>query len=336
MMSNISKTDQKILILSEIENGELIPLTFELLQIGRSLADKVKGVLCTVVFGKETSALTEYVAQFSDEVYCIDDPLLEVFQTDLYTHLLEKLCSQISPEIILIGQTVNNIELAPRFACRMGAKLITDCIFIDIDEGTGSLLCTKPIFGDRANAVFVAESKPKMVTLRPRSVEPIKQSGNTGRIHNLNIPVDESLKVAEIMRTVPGDSVSLDKADAIVAGGRGIKDADGLGMLGELAVSLKKYFNNVELGASRPLIDAGLLPKSRQIGQTGEKVTPQLYVAVAISGSSQHISGIAGSKKIIAINKDSDATIFGVADYGIVGQYESVLPAWIGKLKELS
>lgn len=335
-MSKSNQEDRKILILSEIEDREVAPITFELLQVGRNLANSIGESLCSAVLGNETAKISEHIAQFSDEVYCIESPLLETFQNDLYAHLLEKLCRQLSPEIILIGQTINNIGLAPKLAYRMGARLITDCTSLDIDKQTGSLLCTKPVYGDRANAVFVLDSTPKMATLRPRSAEPVTKSSGRGTVVNIDISDDRFSLEAEIIGTVPGDSVSIDKADAIVAGGRGVKGTEGLAILEELAGSLRKYFDKVELGASRPLIDAGLLPKSRQIGQTGEKVTPQLYVAVAISGSSQHISGIAGSKKIIAINKDADAPIFGVADYGVIGQYEYVLPALIGKLMELS
>ena len=334
--STSNRKDRRVLVLSEKEEGELAPITLELLQVGRNLADNMGGVLCTALPGHEVAEMAEHIAGFSDEVYCVESPLLETFRSDLYAHFLEKLCRQISPEIILLGQTINNIDLAPKLACRMKATLITDCISIDIDEELGFLLCTKPVYGDRANAVFAVDSRPGMATLRPRSVEPIKESGSVGRISRFNITVDGFLEAIEIIGTVPGDSVSIDKADAIVAGGRGVKGTEGLTVLEGLAESLKKYFDKVELGASRPLIDAGLLPKSRQIGQTGEKVTPQLYVAVAISGSAQHISGIAGSKKIIAINKDADAPIFGVADYGVIGQYESVLPALTGKLMELS
>lgn len=328
--------DRKVLIILEREDREVAAITFELLQVGRELAGNVGGVLCSAVLGHRIGEISEHIARFSDEVYCIDSPLLETFRSALYTQLLEELCRQVSPEIILIGQTINNIDLAPKLAYRMGAKLVTDCTSISVDENTGSLICTKPVYGDRANAVFILNGKPKMATLRPRSAEPMKHSSGKGKILNLHIPVDQFSDCIELMGTVPGESVSLDKADAIVAGGRGIKGMEGLKILGELIEALKKYFDKVELGASRPLIDAGFLPKSRQLGQTGEKATPQLYIAIAISGSSQHVGGIAGSKKIIAINKDSEAPIFDIADYGVVGQYEYVVPALIGKLMELS
>jgi electron transfer flavoprotein alpha subunit len=176
-----------------------------------------------------------------------------------------------------------------------------------------------------------------MATLRPKSVERMKErTGKQGTIVNLEISIDQAPDSFELIGTVPGEAVSLDKADAIVAGGRGVKGREGLELLERLIDALKNYFDTVELGASRPLVDGGLLSKSRQLGQTGEKAAPHLYMAVAISGSSQHVSGISGSKKIVAINKDGEAPIFDIADYGVVGAYETVVPALIGKLRELS
>lgn len=327
--------DARILVFVEKEDGEVAGITFELLQMGRNLVDKVGGVLCSAVLGYQSSEIADTIARFCDEVYCIDNPILATFRSDLYTHFLERLCRQVSPEIILMGHTLNNLDLAPRLAYRMGASLVTDCTSVCIDGETRSLLCTKPVYGDRANAVFISDGKPKMATLRSKSIEPIREGKSKGKIINLDVPVEGTFDNIELIGTVPGESVSLDKADAIVAGGRGVKGTEGLQILERLIDALNRYFDKVELGASRPLVDAGLLPKARQLGQTGEKAAPQLYVAVAISGSSQHVSGIAGSKKIIAINKDGEAPIFDIADYGIVGPYETVVPALIVKLMEL-
>jgi electron transfer flavoprotein alpha subunit len=335
-MPSPCQEDRKILIVVEMEEGEVAATTFELLRAGRILATNVGGMLCSAVLGHQMGKISENIAEFSDEVYCVDSPLIAAFRSDRYTDLLEKLCRHVSPEILLMAHTVNNLDLAPRLAWRLAARLITDCISINIDEETGALLCTKPVYGDRANAVFLSDTKPKMATLRSKSIEPIQEGGRKGKMINLEIPLDQTFDRMEWVRTIPGESVTLDKADAIVAGGRGVKGTEGLKVLEELIDALKKYFEKVELGASRPLVDAGLLPKSRQLGQTGEKASPQLYVSVAISGSSQHVSGIRGSKKIIAINKDAEAPIFEIADYGVVGPYESVVPALIGKLKELS
>ena len=331
-------TDQKhkrILILVGKEDREIASITFELLRAGRDLADKGGGTLCAAVLGHAVGDISHEIAHFSEEVYSVDNPLLAAFQADLYAHALEQLCRSIAPDIVLMGHTLDNLDLAPKAACKMGTKLITDCIRLDIESETGYLLCTKPVYGGNAVATFMIDKKPYMVTLRPKVMEEIGRNPMEGEVIRFDPAIDASLAKTESIETVSGDRVSLDKADAIVAGGRGIKKIEGLEQLEELVEILREYFGNVELGASRPLVDTGWLPPSRQLGLTGEKASPQLYIAVGISGASQHLSGIQGSKKIVAINKDEQATIFASADYGVVGQYEDVVPALIRKLREL-
>jgi len=335
---------KRILILVEEEDGQIASITFELLRAGRELADKIGGILCTAVLGHEVVDIANESTDFSDECYCLNQILLADFQVDLYVHALEKLCKNINPDIILMGQTLDNLDLAPRLACKMGTELITDCIGFDIDQGTGRLLCTKPIYGDNAIAIFIIEKKPYMAMLRSKVMGAIGRSSKKGKVFNFDPALDGSLAKTELIKKVTGERVSLDKADAIVAGGRGLKiegdkqegdKQEGLKQLEELVGVLKNFFGKVEVAGSRPLVDAGWLPPSRQIGLTGEKANPQLYIAVGISGASQHLSGILGSKKIVAINKDERAPIFKSADYGVVGRYEDVIPALIKKLKEL-
>ncbi len=335
-MSSSGGQDRRVLVAADKEDGDVAAVTFELLQVGRDLADRIGASLCTALVGNGIAETATNIALYCDEVYCIEDLSLATFRSDLYLQALEELLHAVSPEIFLMGHTINNMDLAPKLAYRMGVGLITDCTAVSVDEGTGSLLCTKPVYGERANALFVADGTPRMATLRPKSVEPIKRGSCAGKIFNVNIAVDQSMtRCVELIKTVQGMRVSLDKADAVVAGGRGVKGTEGLKILEELVGSLRNHFGSVEMGASRPLVDAGLLPKTRQVGQTGEKVAPQLYVAIAISGSSQHVGAISGSTRIVAINKDAEAPIFEIADYGVVGQYEHVVPALIEKLCEL-
>lgn len=325
----------KILVVVEREDGDVIPVTFELLQMGRDLAVETGGALCSVVLGDPSGTISERMSRFCDEVYCVDNPLLTTFRSDVSGHLLEKVCRHVSPKVVLLGHTVNNLDLAPRLAYRIGADLVTDCTSITVDRETGSVVCTKPVYGDRANAAFISEGTLTMATIRSKSVEPIREGGLNGAMTKLDLTPDRPFDNLELIGTIPGEGVTLDKADAIVGGGRGVKGAEGITILKGLIEALRKHFDHVELGASRPLVDAGLLPKSRQLGQTGEKAAPRLYVAVAISGSSQHISGVAGSGKIVAINKDGEAPIFEIADYGVVGAYEAVVPVLTEKLMEL-
>jgi len=216
----------------------------------------------------------------------------------------------------------------------MGTRLITDSIRIDLGLN-GELLCEKPVYGDKAIATFILDHPMQIVTIRPKAFRAMEQHPGKGRVISFEPAVEKSIAKTESVETIPGESVSLDKADAIVAGGRGIKEVEGIKYLEDLAQTLKRFYGAVELGASRPLVDNGFFPPSRQIGLTGEKVAPELYVAIAISGASQHLSGITGSKKIVAINKDEQASIFESADYGVVGDYEKVIPALARKLKEL-
>lgn len=330
-----SGKDKRVLIVVERGDGGIASATFELLLAGRQLADELEGKLCATVLGHEVGDAAHEIAHFSDEVYALDNPLLAAFQVDLYAHALEQLCRSIDPDIVLLGHTLDNLDLAPRLACKMGTKLITDCIGLDIEPDTGHLFCTKPVYGGNAVATFINAKKPQMATLRPKVLEVMERSPTEGEVIRFDPAIDESLPRAELIEIIPGESVSLDRADAIVAGGRGVKEVEGLKRLEKLIEVLKRHFGNVELGASRPLIDAGWLPPSRQLGLTGEKATPELYIAIGISGASQHLSGILGSKKIVAINKDEQAAIFQSADYGVVGRYEDVVPALIKKLKEL-
>lgn len=329
------KQDKKILILAETEDGEIGSMTLGLLRAGRGLADKIKGELCTAVLGHNVSEPAIEIAYFSDEVYLLDNTLLATFQVDFYTNTLEQLCRKIDPDIVLMGHTIDNLDLAPRLAYRMGTQLITDCIDFDIDPESWHLLCTKPVYGDNAVAIFMCTKKPQMATLRPNIMEDMERGSTKGKVINFEPTIDKSTVQLELVESVKGESVRLDKADAIVAGGRGIHKIEGLQRLEELIEILRRYFSKVELGASRPLIDAGWLPHSRQVGLTGEKASPELYIAIGISGALQHLTGIFRSKKIVAINKDEQAPIFNYADYGIVGDYEEVVPALIEKLKEL-
>jgi len=326
---------KKILVIAETEDKKKANISFELLRAGNDLSDKAGIKLCVALLGHNITSITDEIISYADEVYSVDNPLLNTFQPDLYTHALETLCKDLNPEIILSGHTLDNLDVAPRLAHRLSAQLITDCIQFDLDSN-GNLLCTKPVYGDNAYATFALSKKPQMATLRLKSLESAKPKATKGSIINFEVTLDESQKKTESVEIKPGESVSLDKAEIIVSGGRGIKDAEGLQVLNELIETIKKFNSKVELGASRPLIDAGWLPSSRQVGLTGEKVSPGVYIAVAISGASQHLSGMIGSKKIIAINKDETANIFNSADYGAVGRYEDIVPALIRKLKELS
>lgn len=334
-MDDVSPEHRRILVLAEREGLSIASITFELLGMGRKFANEVNGTLCAAILGREIADTSVEIAHFADEVYSLDHTLLESFKPELYASALEQLCQKVNPDTILMGCTLDNLNLAPSLAYKMGVQVITDCIDLAIEPGTGHLLCAKPVYGAKVISTFKLEKKPCLATLRPKTSEPIGPNSASGRIIPFDPILDESSVKVKLIEKIKEESINLGKAEAIVAGGRGIKDANGLEQLKDLVKVLRKYFGRVELGASRPLVDAHLVPSSRQIGLTGEKVAPELYIAVGISGSLQHLTGVLGAKKIVAINSASEAHIFEVADYGVVGHFEEVVPALKRKLEEL-
>jgi electron transfer flavoprotein alpha subunit len=333
----VRRENGRLLILTDIDDEKsLTPITFELLGAARKLAKKNGAILCAAVLGHEVRTLAQEMARFADEVYCVDEISLATFQADLYADALEQLCRSVTPEIFLAGHTLGNLELAPKLAYRMGARLITDCVSLNVDEKSGDLILTKPVFGENAFANFRSTEKPYMATIRPNAVEPVDQALVGGKIIDFNPVIDCSRTRTVLVEVVRSENIRLDRAGAVVAGGRGIKRIEDLKHLEDLAEALREHFDAVEVGASRPLVDAGWLPPFRQVGLTGAKIKPELYMAIGISGSLQHLSGVFGAKKIVAINTDPDASIFNYADIGVVGDYESVLPPLVSRLRELA
>lgn len=325
----------RVLVLVEREEHEIAPITFELLQAGRELTDQIGGYLCSVILGNNIDNVSKELSQYADVVYSLDHSLLASFNPDFYTSALNQLCQSLNPTVILMGHTLNNQNVAPRLAYIIEVEVMTDCIQLAIEAGTGSLLCSKPVYGAKFISMFKLEKEPYLVTLRSKAWEPIIPCATKGEVIPFTPVLEEASSKVECIKRIKEESISLSKADAIVSAGRGIKDAEGLGQLTGLIKILGNYFNRVELGASRPLVDSHLVPSSRQVGLTGEKVAPELYIAVGISGSLQHVTGILGAKKIVAINNNPKAPIFQVADYGVIGNFEEVVPALIKKLEEL-
>jgi electron transfer flavoprotein alpha subunit len=333
----IRKQDNgRVLVIVEREGQEIAPITLELLQAGRELTDQIGSNLCGVVIGNNNNDLAEEISQYSDEVYSLDHPLLGSFDPEFHTSALNQLCQWVNPTAILLGHTLNNQNMAPKLAYKMGMEVITDCIQLAIEAGTGHILCSKPVYGAKFIATFKLQKKPYLVTLRSKAWEPIISRATKGEVIHIAPVLEEASVKVECTKQIKEESISLNKADAIVSAGRGVKNAEGgLNRLTKLLEVLGSYFSSVELGASRPLVDAHLVPSSRQVGLTGEKVAPELYIAIGISGSLQHVTGILRAKKIVAINTDPKANIFTVADYGVIGDFEEVIPALIRKLEEL-
>ncbi len=326
----------KILVIAQTEGSTTEAVTFEVMMAARELAGKTSGAVCTAVMGAENDGPAKELSRFSDTLYTLESALLESFQSELYLQAIKQLCGQIEPDIILLAHNLDNIDLAPVLAHALDATLITDCIALGIDSESGNLLCTKEVYGGNANAVFVNTGKPAIATLRPKGLKNVELPAGEGSIQKIDLVLEEKSVRVEVIENVSSQAESFEKADVVVAGGRGIGGADGVLLLEELIQALKGKFAEVALGGSRPAIDEGWMPGFRQIGLTGEKVNPQVYIAVGISGALQHMTGIFGSKKIVAINNNAEASIFNYADYGIVGDYKAAVASFTKKIREIS
>ncbi len=323
-----------VMVYGEIVEGRLASITTELLGCGRRLADELKEeLLCVLVGDKLGEAPQKAIVYGADKVYTAEDALLKEYQTDSYVAVMEKVIKDISPRVVLLGQTSVGRDLAPRLAFRLGVSLSMDCIELSIDPGTKLLQQTRPVYGGNARAIFTSETFPQMATVRQKAMSPLEpDESRKGEIIAVKVALDPAKIRTKVVETVKEEvvGIKLEDAQTVVAGGRGIGGPEGFKQLEELAKVLKGA-----VGASRPPCDNKWVPDTMQVGLTGKIVTPELYIAVAISGASQHMAGCSGAKNIVAINKDPEANIFKEARFGVVGDWKQVLPAFTGKVKEL-
>ena len=323
-----------VMVHGEVAEGKLAAIATEALGCGRKLADDLGQELCAVLVGSGVSSFAQEAITFgADKVYVVDDPLLKDYQTDSYVTVMEKVIKQVMPQVLLLGQTTIGRDLAPRLAFRLGTTATMDCIQLSIDPESKRLLQTKPVYGGNAQAIFTGESYPQIATIRAKAMSPLEpNTSRQGEIINIDAGLDPSAIRTKVLEKVVEEveGIKLEEAEVVVAGGRGIGSADGFKQLEELARLLKGA-----VGASRPPCDNGWVADTVQIGLTGKIVAPELYIAVALSGSSQHMSGCSGCKNIVAINKDPEANIFREARFGVVGDWKKVIPAFTNKVKEL-
>ena len=320
-----------VMVYAEAGDGKLAAISSELLGCGRRLANALREGLSAVLIGDGTKSLAaEAIAGGADKVYVIEDAQLKDYQTDTYLAALEKVVKETSPRVLLFGQTSVGRDLAPRLAFRLETAAVTDCIELEIESGSRRLLQTKPVFGGNARAVFTSDTYPQIVTVRAKAMEPaVADVARKGEIINfaVELPAPRARVIEKVVEKVEG--VRLEAAEVVVAGGRGIGSAEGFKQLEELA----RLFKGA-VGATRPACDNGWAPDVLQVGLTGKIVSPNLYIAVALSGSSQHLAGCSGCKNIVAINKDPEANIFREARFGVVGDWKKVLPAFMEKVRE--
>jgi len=323
-----------VLVLCETKEGKLASISTELLGGGRKLADDLGQELSAALVGSGIGNLAkEAIAYGADKVYVVDDPILKDYQTDTYLPVMEKVVGQAMPQVLIMGQTSIGRDLAPRLAFRLNTAASLGCLELAIDPASKKLLQTKPVYGGNAQAVFITESFPQIATVRPKAMAPLEPDpSRKGEVVNVDAALDASAIRTKVLEKVPEEvaGIKLDDAEVVVSGGRGIGGTEGFAQLEELARLLKGA-----VGATRPPCDNGWVPAGAQVGLTGKIVTPDLYIAVALSGSSQHMSGCSASKTIVAINKDAEANIFREARFGVVGDWKKIVPAFTEKLKEL-
>jgi electron transfer flavoprotein alpha subunit len=345
-------------VFAEQNNGTLHKGSLELLGCGYGLAQALNEELCAVLLGDNVKNLVPTLAEYgAEKVYLAQDKKLKTYQTNAYTNTISDIIREHKPSIVLYPATSAGRDLAPRIAQRLQVGLTADCTELAIDEEEKHLLQTRPAFGGNVMATIVsARTRPQMATVRPGVMKVLERDRSPQSTVNSPQTKDNTRETVGAIRESPSRSdplenveiieckvrldskdiktrilkvikekhrsVNLQDAKVIVAGGRGIRSKEGIKLLEELASAI-----GGEVAGSRVIVENGLLPVERQVGQTGQSVSPELYIACGISGAVQHRAGMQNSRIVVAINTDADAPIFSVADYGIVGDLFEIVPA---------
>lgn len=319
----------------EMAEGSPRNVSLELVGEGRKLADATGEKLAAVLMGDKVEGVAQDLfANGADLVYLVEAPELAHYNTDGYTAVVTDLINQYKPSVILLGATNDGRDLGPRVACRVGTGLTADCTDLGIDEASGLVAWTRPAFGGNIMATILCpDHRPQMGTVRPSVFKkPVADATKTGeiiRVASVAKAEDIRTQLIEVIKVCTG-SCNLEEAEIIVSGGRGMGKAENFSLIEDLANVL-----GGSVGASRAAVDAGWKPHMHQVGQTGKTVGPKVYIACGISGAIQHLAGMSSSDVIIAINKDADAPIFNMADYGIVGDANEILPILTEELKKI-
>lgn len=328
-------TDYKgVWVFAEQKSGQVQSVSYELLGEGRKLADALGTELAAVILGKDIDqACRELVSRGADRVYSVSDPSLENFHDEPYAAVMADLIKEYKPEVVLGGATTIGRALIPRVAIKARTGLTADCTGLAIDEERRILLQTRPAFGGNIMATIICPNhRPQMATVRHKVMKEAEPDPKrTGEVIKRAYPRKMLASRTAVQKVVEevSSTVKLTEADIIVSGGRGLKAPENFKLVEDLAKALSGA-----VGASRAAVDAGWIPYSHQVGQTGKTVAPKLYIACGISGAIQHLVGMQSSDCIIAVNKDPEAPIFKVASYGIVGDLFEVVPALTKRLQE--
>lgn len=316
--------------------NKIAGVTLELINAAKSMSQKLSGeevgVLLLTGNNDAEPLLKELSEAGAQKIYLVQDAALENYSTELYTKAACEAMTEKKPSIVLVGATTTGRDLAPRVAAKINTGLTADCTSLDINEN-GLLAATRPTFGGNLMATILCKTaRPQMATVRPKVLpKPELDPSNAAEVEKLSCSLDMAdikVKILETIESCQG-GCKIEDAEIIVAGGRGLKNAEGFAVLEELAQTL-----GGAVAASRACVDAGWRGHCDQVGQTGKTVCPKIYIAAGISGAIQHIAGMSSSDIIIAINKDPEAPIFQMATYGIVGDLFEVVPALTKAIKE--
>ena len=323
-------------------------IAYELLGKGKELAAKLETEVTAVLIGSDVKGLADSLAEYgADKVIVVDDPELKEYRTEPYAHALASVINEFKPEIFLVGATAIGRDLGPTVSARVKTGLTADCTVLEIgdfplnpvpgkedEQKHGQLLMTRPAFGGNTIATIACpDNRPQMATVRPGVMQKLpKEAGRQAEVIEFNPELKENNKYVEIQEIVKavGNVENIMDAKVLVSGGRGVGSAEDFEMLKELATCFKGGM----VSCSRAVVENGWLPVDYQVGQTGKTVRPSIYFAIGISGAIQHVAGMEESDLIIAINKDEDAPIFDVADYGLVGDLKKIVPMLTAALKE--
>ena len=331
----------------QIDN-ELSPIAFELIGKAKELAADLGTEVTAVLLGSNVKGLTTELGEYgADKVIVVDNPVLETYRTEPYAQALAAVINEYKPDIMLVGATAIGRDLGPTVSARVKTGLTADCTVLEIgdfplnpvpgkedEQKHGQLLMTRPAFGGNTIATIACpDNRPQMATVRPGVMQKLpKEAGRQAEVIEFNPELKENNKYVEIQEIVKavGNVENIMDAKVLVSGGRGVGSAENFESLKELA----SCFPGGMVSCSRAVVENGWLPVDYQVGQTGKTVRPSIYFAIGISGAIQHVAGMEESDLIIAINKDEDAPIFDVADYGLVGDLKKIVPMLTAALKE--
>ena len=329
-----AKTKDLWVFVETNEDGTAKNVGIELLTPGKMMAGKQGGALVAVVIGNNVDEAVKAASEHgADKVIVVDGPEYAHYTTDAYAIALCTLVEKYGPTSMLIGATNNGRDLGPRVSCRLQTGLTADCTALDIDEESGNVAWTRPAFGGNLMATILCpDHRPQIGTVRPGVFKKSDAVEAKAEVIKEDIHVDAKdirTQVLELIKEADGENVDLEGAEIIVSGGRGVGGPEGF----EPVKALADVLGGV-VGASRAAVDAGWIAHAHQVGQTGKTVGPKLYIACGISGAIQHVAGMSGSDCIVAINKDPEAPIFDIADYGVVGNLFEVLPVLTEEIKK--